>query len=139
VSDVLQGRGPEAEANGATPPPAPILGPDPATALQLELRNPRNWLSGKQARLEITVRAASGEPEPGAEVTVLVEGAAIPENFHAATNAQGQAEIRFTMPRLLTGEAALVIKALQHQSTIPSSKTPRAVLRFALRTKPRVS
>jgi hypothetical protein len=128
-------------------PPAPAPGSStgnhsstqPATPalLKLELLNARNWLSGKQARLEIAVHQATGEPLPGAKVTARIEGAATADEHSGETDAAGTTEILFAMPRLSGGEAALVIEARHNHSQDPSQNAVYAKIRFALRTKPR--
>src|SRR5208282_4846789 len=64
-SAALQGRIVPTETNGTAPPSELPRGTAAATAapLKLNLRNAHTWLSGKQARLEITVSNASGEPQ----------------------------------------------------------------------------
>jgi hypothetical protein len=131
----------QADANGATPP---AIGPAGASggiaaALKLDLRNARTWLTGKQARLEVSVFTASGEPQPGVKVIAHIEGAATAENYSSETNADGCVEISFDMPRLAGGEAALVIEALQNHSDSQNNGAAHGKLRFALRGKPRDS
>lgn len=106
-------------------------------ALKLELRNARTWLTGKQARLEINVTSQAGEPQSGATLTARIEGAATPEEFSAATDSQGNAEISFAMPRLSGSDAALVVEAVQNHGEAASAESACGKLRFALRTKPR--
>ncbi len=105
-------------------------GPAPAQELALELVNPRSWLAGNQAHLEVAVRAKADQRGiSGARVTVRIEGAAVPSEFYAQTGADGRAMLAFPMPRLGGGEAALVIQA--HQGT------NLAQLRFQLKAKPK--
>jgi hypothetical protein len=107
------------------------------TALKLELRNARTWLTGKQARLEVTVTSQAGEPQSGATVTARIDGAATPEEFSAVADSEGSAEISFAMPRLSGSDAALVVEAVQNRSDALSSTSMQGKLRFTLRTKPR--
>jgi hypothetical protein len=133
---------PDAAASG-TRPPVPAADnhvasqPAAQSMLKLELRNAHNWLSGKQARLEIAVHAATGEPLPGAKVIARIEGAAAVEAHFGETGLTGTTEILFAMPRLSGGEAALVIEALHQESHGRSQNEARAKIRFGLRTKPR--
>ena len=114
---------------------APILAANtnsaPASALLLELTNPRTWLTGKRATLQISVRREdNGNAVGGAKVIARVDGSAEPFEFAADASPQGQALLAFDMPRLSGAEPALVIEAAQGGS--------RAHLRFQLRAKPRV-
>ena len=100
-------------------------------ALTLELTNPRTWLSGKRATLQISVRDKdTGNPAPGAKVTARVEGSAEPFECSLETSLHGQALLDFDMPRLGAGDAALFIEA--------AAGPARGHLRFQLRAKPRV-
>jgi hypothetical protein len=118
---------------------SPVTSAATAAALKLDLRNARTWLSGKQARLEIVVSSGNGEPQAGAQVIAHVEGAATAEKYSTETNADGTAELSFTMPRLAGGEAALVIEASQGHGSPHSNGAAHGRLRFALRTKPRAT
>jgi hypothetical protein len=135
-------------------PPAPVLpvpvpgsstgnhsSMQPATPalLKLELLNARNWLSGKQARLEVAVHQASGEPLPGAKVTARIDGAATADEHSGETGAAGTTEILFAMPHLSGGEAALVIEARHSHAQDPLHGAAYAKIRFGLRTKPRLA
>jgi hypothetical protein len=102
-----------------------------ATTLILELTNPRTWLSGKRATLQISVRRNdTGHPPAEAKVVAHVEGSAEPFEFAVEASPQGQALLVFDMPRLSGVDPALVIEA--------ASGGSRGQLRFQLRTKPRV-
>jgi hypothetical protein len=110
-----------------------------ASPLKLELRNAGTWLTGKQAKLELSVQDHSGQPQQGAKVTAHIEGAATPEEFSSETNAEGQTEISFAMPRLSTGDAALVIEAWEPaRGGVMNRATNHGKLRFSLRSKPRL-
>jgi hypothetical protein len=133
---------PETPASGPPQPARPAenhANPPPAlqSMLKLELRNAHNWLSGKQARLEIAVHTGDGEPLPGAKVIARIEGAAAAEAHFGETDVAGTTEILFAMPRLSGGEAALVIEALHNELHGRSQNEARAKIRFGLRTKPR--
>jgi hypothetical protein len=115
-----------ADAKPAAAAPA-LLNP----GLVLELTNPRTWLSGKRATLQVSVRHKdSGNPAPGAKVTVRVEGAVEPFERSIDAGPHGQVLLDFDMPRLGSGDAALVMEA--------STGAARGTLRFQLRAKPRV-
>jgi hypothetical protein len=101
-----------------------------ASALKLELINPRTWLNGKHAMLQVAVRSQSGEGTDGAIVTTKIEGAAKPAEFSTVSDSSGNARFEFEMPPLANAEAAVVIEAFKGAAT--------GKLRFALRFKPRV-
>lgn len=117
-----------AEPQAPRPAPAPPAAPP---QLLLELTNPRDWLKGRQATLEIAVKHShGGEAVAFAKVRVRVEGASAPSEFHGETGLHGRAEILFEMPRLAGPEAAIDIEA--------SEGPARGHMRFQLKAKPRV-
>jgi hypothetical protein len=102
----------------------------PPTHLKLELVNGKTWLTGKQATLQILVRDPGGNPLQAALVSAHVEGAGTPEEFAVRSGPDGHARLQFEMPRLIAGEAALVIEASQGDA--------HGQLRFSLRARPKV-
>ena len=100
------------------------------SALKLELINPRTWLNGKHAMLQVAVRLQSGVGTDGAIVTTKIEGAAKPAEFSTVSDSSGNARFEFEMPPLTNADAAVVIEAFKGTAT--------GKLRFALRFKPRV-
>jgi len=98
--------------------------------LVLELVNAKSWLTGRHAKLLVSVHENGGNPVPGALVKVGIEGIEIGEGFFGQTGSDGQVEIQFEMPRIVSPEAALLIQAEDHGV--------QGHLRFALRAKPRV-
>ena len=123
---------PRATAPAAQPP----ANPEPAAstrakAISLELLNPRTWLAGKHATLQMGVRhKEDGTPVAGARLTARVDGAAEHAEFSTETRTDGQALLEFEMPRLTGEEPTLVIEAIAADA--------RAQLRFQLRAKPKV-
>jgi hypothetical protein len=116
----------------AAPNPHPSgQSPKEAKTLLLELNNANSWLSGKHAKLLLSVREPNGNPVSGAQIRVEVEGGANGTPIHAQTGTDGGAQIEFEMPRITSGTAALVIRA--------GDQTANGCLKFALRTKPRVA
>ena len=113
----------------AAPAQAPVAAP-PSAALKLELINPRTWLTGKRALLQITVRDQAGNAADGAIVTAKVDGAAAPAEFSTVTGGFGNAQFEFEMPPLAHADAALVVEAFKGSA--------RGHLRFQLKMKPRV-
>ncbi|HKW63374.1 MAG TPA: hypothetical protein VJN89_12575, partial [Candidatus Acidoferrum sp.] len=82
-----------------------------ATELRLELLNPKTWLSGKHASLQIAVNDHANKPIERATVMARVEGAAEPAAFSAETNLLGRTKLEFDMPPLVGPEVALVVEA----------------------------
>lgn len=104
----------------------------PATPRKLiiELTNPRSWLTGKRATLQLFVKEESGNPVAGASIEVQFEGSAENPNYDATCGEDGRAQIEFDMPRMTSPEAAIAIRAEENNS--------HGQLRFALRAKPKV-
>lgn len=134
-SGVLQLAIPPDPAPVSTPAPAvpaPIEPPVPVEPkkLLLELTNAKSWLSGKHAKLQVTVRAEGGAPAPWTQVRVEFEGSEGDGPIQGQTNAQGEVVIEFELPKITSPEAAMVISAENHSG--------KGHLRFAMRAKPRV-
>jgi hypothetical protein len=102
-----------------------------AKTLRLELTNANSWLSGKHAKLLLSVREQNGNPVSGAQIRVEMEGGENATPIRAQTGADGGAQIEFEMPRITSATAALVIRA--------EDQTANGCLKFALRAKPRVA
>ena len=117
-------------APAAAPPARASSDVSLATSLKLELMNPRTWLTGKRASLQVAVRDHAGNAVKGAIVTAKVDGAAEPTESSTVTGASGEAQFEFEMPRLTSAESALVIEAMRGNV--------KGQLRFQLRSKPRV-
>ncbi len=118
------------DAKASTPPVGVAAAAESAAALHLELLNPKTWLSGKHALLQIAVNDHANKPVERATVMARVEGAAQPAAFSAETGSLGRANLEFEMPPLAGPDVALVLEA--------SKGKARAHLRFQLRAKPRV-
>jgi hypothetical protein len=119
---------PREENSAAAPAAAPLAVP-PSSTLKLELINPRTWLTGKRALLEIAVRDQAGNAADGAIVTTKVNGASAPAEFSTVTDRSGKSQLAFEMPPLSNPEAALVVEAFKGNA--------KGQLRFQLRIKPR--
>lgn len=100
-----------------------------AAKLEVEILNPKAWLSGKHVTLQIQVRE-NGVGIAKAKVRVEIEGSAEQTDFTGETAPNGKTQIEFDMPRLSGGDAAMIIRA--------EAKQAHGQLRFALRAKPRV-
>src|ERR1700676_4145355 len=97
--------------------------------LEVEILNPKAWLSGKHVTLQIQVRENSQGVDK-AKVRVEIAGSAEATDFSGETAPNGKTQIEFDMPRLGGVDAAMIIRAEAHQV--------QGQLRFALRAKPRV-
>jgi hypothetical protein len=98
-------------------------------SLLIELLNPKTWLAGKRASLQLRISDAKGHPV-GAKITASISGAAEPANFFTESAATGEAHLTFDMPRLSDPNAALLIEATHGPA--------KAHLRFQLRARRRV-
>ncbi len=80
--------------------------------IQLQLLNPGSWLSAGKVSLEVEVsRRADRQPQVGANVEALIEGA-LDETRHPGTSDdQGRVRIQFPLPPLGKGDLTLVILA----------------------------
>jgi hypothetical protein len=83
-----------------------------ATGIQVQLLNAGSWLSGGNVSLHIEIqRRVDGQPEPGAEVEAVIEGA-LEDARHAGTSDEsGRLKLQFPLPPLGKGDLALVIQA----------------------------
>ncbi len=109
---------------------APVNIPAAPRKLLIELTNPKSWLTGKHAALQISIREENGNPVAHASIAVEIDGGAGHPEHRAESSIDGQAQIDFDMPKITGAEAALVIRAEQNGA--------HGQLRFALRAKPRV-
>ena len=100
-----------------------------AAKLEVEILNPKAWLSGKHVTLQIQVRE-NGAGLAKARVRVEIEGSAEATDFTGETAPNGKTQIEFDMPRLSGGDAAMIIRA--------EGKQAQGQLRFTMRAKPRV-
>jgi len=121
----------------AAPPPtksvsAPVAGKNAAQpeSLSIVLLNPKTWLAGRRATLQLRVTDAHGHPLAGAKITASVSGAAEPANFFSESAPTGETHLAFDMPRLSDPNAALLIEATRGSA--------KAHLRFQLRARQRV-
>jgi hypothetical protein len=119
----------EAQAPTMDNPPAPVA-PAPRR-LAIELTNPRSWLSGKNASLQLLVKEDDGSPVAGAKIEAHIDGSSEQQIYGAISDAGGLALVEFAMPRITSAEAAIDILA--------EEKEARGHLRFALRAKPKLS
>lgn len=101
-----------------------------AAGIQVQLLNPKSWLSGSGVSLELEVlRRADHQPEEGADVEVNIEGAAQGTSHSGRSDARGRVQLQFPLPLLGTDDLTLVIQAHKNSS--------HDELRFAMRAKPK--
>jgi hypothetical protein len=98
------------------------------SGIQVQLLNPESWLSAGKVSLELEVsRKADRQPQPGAAVKAVIEGA-LAEGTHSGTSDdQGRVHIHFPLPPLGKGDLALVIQA--------HAAAGKDEIRFAMRTR----
>jgi len=92
--------------------------PDPSTegtgeGLEVQLKNPKTWLKGGIARLEVGLRRKkNGQGVANAEIEALVERGK--ERIHCTfeqTDDQGSTVLQFPMPAVASEGASLLIRA----------------------------
>jgi hypothetical protein len=98
--------------------------------LKVELINAKNWLSGRQAILQLMVRDSAGNAVSGAETKARVHGAENPAEFTAMSGDDGSATLQFEMPKPSGADVALAIEVTRNGA--------KGQLRFQVRAKPRV-
>ncbi len=118
-------------------PPPPAAPAPPALAkqaeqqprgIQVQLLNPGSWLNAGSAALMIEVHSRLlQQPVADAQVEVSFEGTQRPVQFMTMTDANGRAEMNFTIPRPGPGGAQLIIRAV--------SPAGEDEIRYALRPK----
>jgi hypothetical protein len=83
-----------------------------AGGIQVQLLNPASWLSAGHVSLDVEIlRRADRQPEPGAQVEALIEGALQDARHSGTCDEQGRVKIQFPLPPLGKGDLALVIHA----------------------------
>ena len=125
--------GSSSTAEEVHPPPAESAAIPVANGqrkLTIDLTNPRSWLSGKRAALQLLVKEDNGDPVAGAKIDVHIDGSAEHQIYSAISGGNGLALVEFAMPRITAAEAAIAIHA--------EEKEGRGHLKFSLRAKPKV-
>ena len=81
--------------------------------LEIRLLNPKTWLEGAKATLEIELRKKNlARPVGGADVEAFLEaGKKRSAPIGTRADAQGHATLRFSLPAVVTAGSALVIRA----------------------------
>ena len=98
--------------------------------LTIDLTNPRSWLSGKRAALQLLVKEENGDPVVGAKIDVNIDGSAEHQIYNAVSGSNGLALVEFAMPRITAAEAAIAIHV--------EEKDGRGHLKFSLKARPKV-
>ena len=112
---------------------AEIAAAEPATraqasGIQVQLLNPGSWLSAGKVSLELEVsRKADRQPQSGAAVKAVIEGALADGTHSGTSDDRGRVHIHFPLPPLGKGDLALVIQAQADAS--------KDEIRFAMRTR----
>jgi len=96
--------------------------------IEVQLLNPGSWLTAGSVSLDLAImRRGDGQPESGAHVEAMIEGA-LAETRHAGTSdGQGRVQLQFPMPQLGKGDLALVILA--------KAEAGKDEIRFAMRSR----
>jgi hypothetical protein len=96
--------------------------------IQVQLLNTGSWLTAGTVSLDVeVVRRSERQPETGALVEAVIEGAIQETRHSATTDDQGRVKILFPLPPLGRGDLALVIRAAAGED--------RDEIRFAMRTR----
>src|SRR5579864_4153810 len=97
--------------------------------LEMRLLNPKTWLQGAKATLEIELRKKDlATPMGGTDVEAFLEaGKKRSAPIGTRADAQGHATLRFSLPAVVTAGSALVIRATDGQHY--------AELRFRLKAR----
>jgi hypothetical protein len=99
-----------------------------ASGIQVQLLNPGSWLSAGKVSLQLEVsRKADRQPQAGAAVKAVIEGALADGTHSGTSDDQGRVHIHFPLPPLGKGDLALVINAQADAS--------KDEIRFAMRTR----
>ena len=98
--------------------------------IQVQLLNPRSWLSAGNVSLDVEIRRrADRQPEAGAQVEAAIEGALQDAPHTGTSDHEGRVRIEFPLPQLGNGDLALVILA--------RTDSGRDEIRFAMRSRPK--
>jgi hypothetical protein len=128
IEDLRSGMLLEAIAAAAEKAKSPAID----TAIQIQLLNSGSWLSAGRVSLDVEIlRKADRQPQPGAQVEAVIEGALRDGRHEGLSDDQGRAHIEFPLPQLGKGDLALVILAKADQA--------RDELRFAMRSRSKVT
>jgi hypothetical protein len=103
-----------------------------AAGIQVQLLNPSSWLSGGYVSLDVEIlRRADGQPEPGAEVEAVIEGALEDDRHAGMCDQSGRLKLQFPLPPLGKGDLALVIQARK--------EAMKDEIRFTMRSRSKAS
>lgn len=99
-----------------------------AGGIQVQLLNTASWLSAGTVSLDLEiVRRATREPEAGAKVEALIEGALEEVRHSGTSDGSGRVRIEFPLPPLGKNDLALVIQA--------KADAGKDEIRFTMRSK----
>lgn len=103
-----------------------------AGGIQVQLLNPGAWLSAGTVFLDmVIVGRADQQPQAGARIEAMIEGALRDARHTATSDSEGRARIRFPLPPLGKGDLALVILA--------RAEAGRDEIRFTMRSRPKTA
>ncbi len=106
----------------------PAMQASGSTGIQVQLLNPGSWLSAGKVSLELEVsRKADRQPQAGAAVKAVIEGALADGTHFGTSDDQGRVHIHFPLPPLGKGDLTLVIQA--------QADAAKDEIRFVMRTR----
>lgn len=99
-----------------------------AGGIEVQLLNSGSWLTAGTVSLDVEIlRRADKQPEAGAHVEAVIEGAVRDTPHTATTDDQGRVKIQFPLPQLGRGDLALVIHA--------TTEAGKDEIRFTMRSR----
>lgn len=102
-----------------------------AAGIQVQLLNPKSWLSGRDVSLELEIlRRSDHQPEVGVEVEAAIEGPSREGPFKGQSDERGRVRLRFPLPALRNDDLTLVIQARNASSSDE--------IRYFVRARPKV-
>jgi hypothetical protein len=86
--------------------------------IEVQLLNPGSWLTAGTVSLDVEIlRRSDKQPETGAQVEAVIEGALRDTPHSATTDCLGRVKIQFPLPQLGKGDLALIIHATTQDGT----------------------
>jgi hypothetical protein len=96
--------------------------------IQVELLNPKTWLSAGTVSLDLEIlRRTDHQPQIGARVEAMIEGSVENLRHQGTTDDRGRVQIHFPLPLLGKGDLTLVIHA--------TGEAGKDLVRFTMRSR----
>lgn len=88
-----------------------------AAGIQVQLLNPKSWLSGGDVSLELEIlRRGDRQPEVGVQVEASIEGALRDGRYTGKSDERGRVRLQFPLPPAGKDDLTLVIQARNESS-----------------------